>query len=132
MNYIDVNVFVYWLTDHPDFGEPATRIIKNMELGERACTSSLTVWMLHILLRKEVETYSEETLLGMLSNLKNLKIVPLTYRDFLNAQALKKDLGFDFEDSLHYAVAERMNAEVLYSNDRDFDRGYIARKFEEE
>ncbi|MGC1121143.1 MAG: PIN domain-containing protein [Candidatus Methanofastidiosia archaeon] len=103
-----------------------------MELGERACTSALTVWMLHVLLEKELETYSEETLLEMLSKLKNLKIVPLTYQDFLNTQAQKKDLGTDFEDSLHYAVAERMNADIIYSNDKDFDRGYIKRRFEEE
>ncbi len=54
MMYVDVNVFFYWLTDHEEFGSTATRIIKRIENGERAVTSILTLWLLHVLLEEQL------------------------------------------------------------------------------
>ncbi len=34
----------------------------------------------------------------------------------------------DYEDSLHLAVAERVGAEEIVSNDRDFDKSEIRRR----
>lgn len=130
MNYIDVNVFIYWLTNDPDFGEIASKIIREIELGEKAFTSALTMWQLHILLEKETENYSEEILIEKMSRLKNLTIVPLTVRDFKDALVHQKEWGLDFEDSLHYAVADRLGAVLMYSNDSDFDNAYMERRFE--
>ncbi len=129
MNYVDVNVFVYWLTNHPDFGETATTIIRGIELGEKAATSALTLWQLHILLKKESKNYSERMLIEEMSKLKNLSILPLTLKDFKNALAYQRK-GLDLEDSLHYATANRVNAAFIYSNDTDFDNLSIRRKFE--
>ena len=130
MNYIDVNVFVYWLTNDPDFGEIATNIIRGIELGKKAFTSALTLWQLHILLEKKSENYSEEILIEKMSKLKNLTIVPLTLRDFKDALVHQKELGLDFEDSLHHQVADRLGAVLMYSNDSDFDNAYMERRFE--
>lgn len=130
MNYIDVNVFVYWLTDDPEYGETAYTIIRGIELGEKAFTSALTVWQLHIILKKESENYSKKILLEKIRNLKNLTVVPLTLKDFENAATYQNELGLNFEDSLHYAVAEGGGAAIMYSNDTDFDNMYIKRKFE--
>lgn len=129
MNYIDVNVFVYWLTNDPDFGETATTIIRGIELGEKAATSALTLWQLHILLKKESKNYSERMLTEKIRKLKNLSILPLTLKDFRDALAYQK-MGLDLEESLHYATANRVDAAFIYSNDTDFDNLSIERKFE--
>lgn len=129
MNYIDVNVFVYWLTDHPAFGESATRIIQKIERGEKMCTSSLTLWLLHVLLQREVQDYSEIILLQSILKLEDLKIVPLVLQDCLDAITYKKEFGLDLEDGLHCAVAHRQGAKVIYINDTDFDKTDIERIF---
>lgn len=129
MNYIDVNVLVYWLTDHPDFGETATTIVQRIQRGERACTSSLTLWLLHVLLKRETENYSEKVLLQSIFKLKDLKIVPLTFEDYMYAVAYKEEFGLTLEDSLHYTIAKKMGTNVIYSNDTDFDKTDIERRF---
>ncbi|MBU7012795.1 MAG: type II toxin-antitoxin system VapC family toxin [Theionarchaea archaeon] len=129
MNYIDVNVFVYWLTNDRDFGETATTIIRGIELGEKASTSALALWQLHILLKKESKNYSERMLTEKISKLKNLSILPLILKDFRDALAYQK-MGLDLEDSLHYDTANRVDAAFIYSNDTDFDNLSIERKFE--
>lgn len=130
MNYIDVNVFVYWLTGDPDFGETATRIIRGIELGEKAFTSALTLWQLHILLKKESQNYSEKILVEKIGKLKNLIIVPLTLEVFEEAVVYQKEVGLDLEDSIHFAVASRFGAAIIYSNDTDFGNLPIERKFQ--
>ncbi len=129
MNYIDVNVFVYWLTDDPEYGETAYSIIRRIELGEKAFTSALTLWQLHIILKKESKNYSEKVLIEKIRALKNLSIVPLTLKGVEDAVIYQNELGLDLEDSLHYAVADRGGAIIMYSNDADFDNVLIERKF---
>lgn len=130
MNYVDVDVFMYWLTDHPDFGEAAARILQRIEAKEDACTSSLTFWLLHVIFEREVENYSEKILIDNFLKLENLKIVPLAVDDFTNAVECMEEFGIGLEDSLHYAVAKRMGSQVIYSNDADFDKTDIERRFE--
>ncbi len=73
MRYVDVNVFVYWLGDDPVFGNQATSIIEGIERGERAATSSLTLWLVHILLSSLAERYSEEEFIRRVKELAFLK-----------------------------------------------------------
>jgi predicted nucleic acid-binding protein len=129
MNYVDVNVFVYWLTDHPIFGQQASKIIRGIEMGKKACTSSLTIWLLHIFLAREAEDYSEIVLLERIQELPHLKIVPLEMEDFMRGIQCKNEYGIDLEDALHYAVAQRIGAQTIYSNDADFEKTDITRVF---
>ena len=54
MRYVDVNVLVYWLGDDLVYGEQATAIMRRIENGERALTSSLTLWLTHIVFMIEI------------------------------------------------------------------------------
>ena len=62
--------------------------------------------------------------------LKNLSVMPLTLKGFEDAVVYQNELGLDLEDSLHYAVADKGGATIMYSNDADFDNMRIERKFE--
>jgi predicted nucleic acid-binding protein len=63
MNYIDVNIFIYWLGDDPSFGETATTIIERIETKEKGITSSLTPWLIHVVLEREAKEYSQKVLI---------------------------------------------------------------------
>jgi len=127
MRYVDVNVFVYWLGDDPDFGEQATSIIRRIENGERALTSSVTLWLTHILLRELAEDYSEKEFIARLKRLFFLQIEPLLIQDYEKAVELMPTYNLDLEDALHLATAQRKGIKEIYSNDTDFDRTPIKR-----
>ncbi|MFA4669846.1 PIN domain-containing protein [Pyrococcus kukulkanii] len=115
--YVDVNVFIYWLTSHPEFGKKAKMWIKRMERGGEYITSSLTLY--------EV---LEKTLTPLLE-IQNLRIEPLLKQDFVNALSIAKKYKLDLEDSLHLSVAIRTGCESIVSNDKDFDKTELKRIF---
>jgi len=129
MKYVDVNVFVYWLSDHPLFGERATNIIERIEKGERSTTSALTIWLLHVILEEEAEDYSLGKLLQRIGDLKYLRVEPLTSEDFVIASKNEDNYSMDLEDALHFSVCERLGIREIYSNDDDFDRTPLKRTF---
>ena len=129
MRYIDVNVLFYWLTDHEEFGETATKIIERIESGERAITSTLTIWLLHILLEETTENYDPNTLIKKIEEIKFLKIVPLTSRHFKKALEHISKYSLDLEDAIHLTIALEYGCNLVYSNDTDFDNAPIKRIF---
>ncbi len=131
MRYVDVNVFVYWLNDHPKFGETATSIIERIESGEKAVTSSLTPWILHAVFKRfGTKEYSHSLLMERLFRIMNLYFAPLDIDTYNKASALSEMYRLDFEDAIHLAVALDYESEAIYSNDEDFDRTPLKRVFE--
>lgn len=130
MNYVDVNVFIYWLGSDPNFGETATKIMERIERGEKAITSALTPWLIHIVLEREAREYEPEAMIEKLRLMRNLRIVPVKMEDYESAIRLGKRYDLDLEDALHLSVAIANNAKRIYSTDRDFDRGPLKRAFE--
>ncbi|MFQ6136535.1 MAG: type II toxin-antitoxin system VapC family toxin [Candidatus Hydrothermarchaeales archaeon] len=131
MKYIDVNVFVYWLNAHPEFGETATSIIERIESGEKAVTSSLTPWLLHAAFKKTgAKGYSHSLLMERLSKIMNLHFAPLDVDVYRKASTLSDKYRLDFEDAIHLAVALDYSTDAIYSNDEDFERAPIKRVFE--
>jgi len=127
MRYVDVNVLVYWLGDDPVFGGRATAIIRRIENGERALTSSLTLWLAHVVLSGLSEGYSEEGLIRKIRELGFLQIEPLLLRDYVHALELTRKYRLDLEDALHLATALRRGLGEIYTNDPDFDRTPVKR-----
>jgi predicted nucleic acid-binding protein len=130
MNYVDVNIFIYWLGDDPNFGETATEIIERIETKEKGITSSLTPWLIHVVLEREAEDYSQKVLIEKLLSIRNLKFVPLTITHYRNAVDFSSQYDLDLEDALHLSVAMEKKAENIYSNDEDFDSTPLKRVFE--
>jgi len=129
MRYVDVNVIIYWLGDHPDFGETATNIMERIEKEERALTSSLTPWLAHVVLKREALRYSAGELIESLGSLRNLKILPLTMKKYSSAVDYMGKYGLELEDAIHLASALRGGAKEIYSNDEDFDKTPLKRIF---
>jgi len=134
--YLDVNIFVYWLGKHPKFGETAYKWIKSVENASRReyVTSSLTIYETLIIVggltgrNLRDEKFVEEVITAITS-LRGLVVEPLTGDDVIQALRLMEKYGFDYEDSLHLAVAVRIGAKEIVSNDEDFDKSPLRRIF---
>lgn len=134
--YVDINVFVYWLGGHPEFGEKAYRWVKKIEESPRGrfVTSTLTIYQVLVVLAGVTgKSLKDRELVGIvvssIRSLAGLTIEPLTGEDLLQASELMEVYGLDFEDAVHLAVAMRCGAGQIVSNDRDFDRTPLRRLF---
>jgi predicted nucleic acid-binding protein len=133
-SYVDINIFVYWLGNHPKFGETAHKWIKKIEQSQRGkyVTSSLTLYEALVIIAglagKSLrdKAFTEEVITSI-TNIRGLTIEPLKPEDFTKAAELMEDYKLDYEDSIHLAVATRTGAQEILSNDEDFDVAPIKR-----
>lgn len=134
--YVDVNIFVYWLAAHPNFGENSKKWINEMERARAGeyITSTLTVYETLVILaglagRNLRNRDFVETIVEAVTGLHGLSLEPLTPGDMARAVELMNIYGLDYEDALHLAIALRAGAPYIISNDRDFDRTPLKRIF---
>jgi len=135
-SYVDINVFIYWLGNHPSFGETAYEWIKKIEDAPRGryITSSLTLYETLIIIagltgRSLKDNSLIEGVVNSITNLKGLVIETLRPEDLIQAAVLMKEYNLDYEDSLHVTTALRAGTEEIISNDRDFDKTPLRRTF---
>ncbi|MCW4018891.1 MAG: type II toxin-antitoxin system VapC family toxin [Candidatus Bathyarchaeota archaeon] len=132
--YVDVNLFIYWLGDHPKFGETAYNWIKEIENSHSKLyiTSSLTIYETLVIMAgltgKNLKDKNFVTdVVSSLTNIKGLIIEPLKPDDYIKATDLMNDCQIDYEDALHLTVATRTGAQEIISNDKDFDNTPLKR-----
>jgi predicted nucleic acid-binding protein len=132
--YIDVNIFVYWLGKHPKFGETAHNWVQKIESSapKEYVTSSLTIYEVVVILAGLVgknlkDRAFVEEVTRSITHMKGLTIEPLKAEDFTNATELMGANKIDYEDALHLAVAIRIGAQEIVSNDKDFSTTHLKR-----
>ncbi|MEM2125732.1 MAG: type II toxin-antitoxin system VapC family toxin [Candidatus Methanosuratincola sp.] len=134
--YVDANVFVYWLGNHPAHGRTALELVRRMEgaVQKRYVTSSLTVYEVLVIVAgltgKNLRDRKLVEAVGSISELPGLRITPLIQEDLEDAPKLMDEYALDYEDALHLAAALRNGSKEIISNDRDFDRTPLRRSFE--
>lgn len=134
--YVDVNVFIYWLGDHPTYGETAYRWVRLIERSSRGkyVTSSLTIYEILVIMagltgRNLRDKQLVESIVNAITHLKGLVIVRLEPEDYVRAAELMKEYGLDYEDLLHLAAALKAGAKEIVTNDADFDNTPLKRIF---
>jgi len=134
--YVDVNVFVYWLGNHPTLGKIAKEWIRDVERSAKGSyvTSSLTVYEVLIVMSGLTGNSLEnkrfvEKVLEAIFGLRGLEISPIIKSDFTSALEYMGKYGLDLEDALHLTVALREKAVEIVSNDKDFDKTPLRRIF---
>ncbi len=132
--YIDVNIFVYWLGKHPTFGQTAYQWIQKIEnsASKEYVTSSLTIYETLVIMaglakRNLKDRAFVEEVTNSLTRMKGLTIEPLKLEDLTSATDIMSDCKLDYEDALHLAVATRVGAQEIISNDKDFSATPIKR-----
>ena len=136
LHYVDVNVFVYWLTSDPKFGEVALKWIKNIESCSRKeyVTSSLCLYETVVILagltgKNLKDKIFTSEVIKAITQINGLIIEPLKLEDFTKAIEIMGEFKLDYEDSLHLAVAIRAGAKDIISNDKDFKTTPLKRNF---
>ncbi|MEM2137213.1 MAG: PIN domain-containing protein [Candidatus Methanomethylicia archaeon] len=134
--YIDINIFIYWLGNHPTFGKTSYEWIKKVEKAPRGkyVTSTLTLYQTMIIIagltgKNLKDQELTEEVVNSIKSLSGLKIIPLTMEDMTQAAKLMKEHNLDYEDAIHLASALRSKAKEIISNDDDFDKTPLKRKF---
>lgn len=125
MIYLDSNVFISAALygDDDEHGRNARKIIKEVRLGDdEASTSTLTFDEVYWIVKKEKDKQSALKIVKAMLNMRNLRFVSVdksilwrTY-DILDGE----DLGP--RDSIHLACARGSGADLMISDDSDFDR----------
>ncbi len=134
--YVDINIFIYWLANHPRFGEAALKWIREIERAKRGSyiTSTITLYETLIVIAGltgrslKDENFVEEIIKAIIS-LPGLKISPLTSEDLIEAVKLMKEYKLDYEDAIHLVTAIRNNVKEVLSNDQDFEKTPLKRTF---
>lgn len=134
--YVDVNVFIYWLGGHTTFGKTAYEWIERIESSSRGAyvTSSLTLYQALVVIagltgRNMRDESLVKGVIGAIKSLPGLEVVSLSSEDFERAIELMESYKLDYEDALHLAVALRSKAMEIISNDDDFDKTPLKRRF---
>jgi len=121
--YLDSNVFVYAALYEGDKADGARRLLRETVEGDReAVTASLTLdEVTYILAREETRESAlrqAERVLGF-ANLRVVSVGAEVARDALGA--MREHEGLSPRDAFHLAAAEKADADVLVTDDSDFD-----------
>jgi len=115
--FVDTNVFIYAITGHPKFGETAKAILKRVEDGENAVTSTLVLcevaWVLEAMGRQG----DIKATLEMILSYDNLGVADFDADDLLVGANHMAIYHMDFNDGVNVSIMERLNVKEVYSND---------------
>lgn len=123
MRFLETNIFLYVITAHPNFGSVAKAILKNIEEGEGAATSSLVVaevcaWLEYHKLHDKIDL-----LFKILKSYPTLSIYETKYEDETKAKDLRLHYPrLEFFDLVYLAQMYRLKISEIYSNDKGFDK----------
>jgi len=113
------------MAEDPEYGDIASEIIKRIEGGEEAATSTLVISQVCGYLKWRRRDDVIPSFLGFLRSLPNLSKIDTVFIDFVEARelCLKHRLNWRFWDDLVIAAQmNRMGIREIYSNDKDFDK----------
>jgi predicted nucleic acid-binding protein len=118
MRFVDTNVFIYSMTRHPKFGVTATKILKRIEEGERAATSTLVLCEIAWVLESMGKQGLIKPCLEKIVSFRALRIVEFDSDDLLVGANNVARFGLDFNDGVNLSVMTRLGISEAYSNDQ--------------
>ena len=115
--FVDTNIFIYAMTGHPEFGDTARDILKRIEEGEKACTSTLVLceiaWVLEAMGRQpEIKPTLEKIL-----SYTTLEIAGYDEDDLLVGAQNTVKHHIDFNDGVNLAIMMKASITDAYTND---------------
>ncbi len=123
--FVDANVFVYVLAADPHYGSRAREILRAIERGEEAVTSTLVLAQVCGYLRWRKRSNVIPLFISSVLDMPSLSICDTRSTDFERAMHIQAELGLPWrmwDDTVIAAQMERLGVHEIYSNDEDFDR----------
>jgi uncharacterized protein len=123
MRLVDSDVFVYHLASDPKYGERARSILKSIQDGEEAITSSLVISQVCGYMRWLKKADQIPKFISLLRSMPSLAKAETTFDDFVRAEGMidNKEAWRAWDDYVIAAQMRRVGAKEVYSNDSDFD-----------
>jgi len=115
--FVDTNVFIYSATNHPRFGETAKQILKKIEQGEKAVTSTLVLCEVAWVLEAMGKQGDIKPTLEKILSYKSLEIVAFDQDELLVGANNMRLYGLDFNDGINVAIMTKTGVYEAYSND---------------
>jgi len=116
--FVDTNIFIYTLTEHPRFGKTAKNILERIQKGEKAITSTLVLcevaWVLEAMGRQG----DIKSVLEKIMSYRTLEIVSYTQDDLLVGANNMATENIDFNDGVNLALMMRLGISEIYTNDQ--------------
>ncbi len=128
MRYLDTNVIIYAIENHPKYGEKCKNILKAAESGElEVCASILMlVEVINVLckINKVLEERGKEKL-NIRKNVSAILSLPITWIE-LDFAIIQRASEYEFKisgiDYVHIASMELNLVNEIISADEEFDR----------
>ena len=119
MVYIDTNILIYLLENHPKYGkEVADTMTEYKDQGHEFVSSVVTI--------TEFLSGTEGSNAAVLQEVALLKFIDFTEATAAEAATLVRDSGANIGDAIHLATALSSHAEVFLTNDAKLAK--LARK----
>jgi len=116
--FVDTNVFVYSLTNHPRYGETAKRILSRIEKGEAALTSTMVLCEVSWVLEAMGEQGQIKPTLEKILSYRYLRIVEFDADDLIAGANNMSLYNIDFNDGVNVSIMTRLGMSEAYSNDK--------------
>lgn len=118
MRFIDTNIFIYSITDHPRFGTIASTILRRVEAGEAALTSTLVLCEVSWVLEAMGHQGSIKPTLEKLLSYESLQIESFDHEDLIAGASNMITYQIDFNDGVNLSIMTRLGVREAYSNDK--------------
>ena len=120
---LDTNVFIYFLEDHPRYGEWCSYLFNLIERGQNAVVTS-TVTLLELLVQPYRDHRDElaQKIFALTSTYPKIEWVPLTMNLADRAAELRARYRLSTPDAIQLATAIGHKAVRFYGNDRGLRR----------
>lgn len=128
MKYLDTNIIVYALENHPKYGKSCKKILSKIEPEKlKVCSSILVlVEFLNVLTKiNKVLKKQNKKQLDLAKNVDAVLSLPIVWFD-LNFFIIKRSAGYDFDvsgvDYIHIATMELNDVKEVISADKELDK----------
>ncbi len=120
---LDTNLFIYFLEDHPRYGEWCSSLFDLIELGHNPAVTS-TVTLLELLVQPYREQKEElaQKIFALTSTYPQIEWVPVTMNVADRAAELRARYRLSTPDAIQLATAVVHKARRFYGNDRGLRR----------
>ena len=127
MKYLDTNIILYAIQNHPEYGSPCKKILTAIESGrEKVGASTLVLLEVYGTLRKlngilRRKKKKELDIQGNISAILSLPIVWFDMSVFVIERAITYSYQMQTADYIHLATADIQGMREIFSADHEFD-----------
>ncbi len=120
---LDTNLFIYFLEDHPRYGEWCASFFDLIERGHNpAVTSTITLLELLVQPYREQKEELAQKIFALTSTYPQIEWVPVTMNVADRAAELRARYRLSTPDAIQLATAVVLKARRFYGNDRGLRR----------